>query len=289
DIKRRQRSIKNMQQITKAMEMVSAAKLRRAESAAIAARPFARKMQEVLGRLAGSGAAAMNPTERNPDLALLHARPVTRRCICVVTSDRGLTGGFNANAIRKGIAVARESKAEVVISAVGRKGRDAFRRRGYSIASEFIGVGDVVHIGSARAVAATLMNGFKAGEYDEVILVYAVYKSAMSHEFVATKLLPVDPPESEASGTQALYEYEPSPEEVLGILIPRYVEALVFRAMLDSKASEHGARMTAMRSASDNAGEMLDALQLSFNRARQASITKEISEIVGGANALSGA
>ncbi len=275
DIKRRIKSVKSTQQITKAMKMVAAAKLRRAQERVVQARPFAKELSETLGRLVAVAKDAAHP--------LLEVRESKSIGYVVITADRGLAGGYNANLIRKANTEIKEL-GEVSLVTVGRKSRDFFRRIGRPIKSEFVGLGEDIDFSTAKEIANTVMNLYTSGEFDEVYLVYTEFVTALTQKPTTIKLLPVQTPEQ--SGPQLDYIYEPSPEAVLNVLLPKYVETTLFRALLESKASEHGARMTAMGSATENAKEMIDKLTLSFNRARQAAITREISEIVGGAAAL---
>ncbi|KKM10786.1 ATP F0F1 synthase subunit gamma [Clostridiales bacterium PH28_bin88] len=281
DIKRRIRSIRNTQQITKAMKMVAAAKLRKAQAGVVAARPYADKVREVMERLV-QGAQVFN----HP---LLDVRPRQAVGYVVLTGDRGLCGGYNANIIRLTEQRLRaEEEAKAALVPVGRKGRDYFRRRRYEIIKSFTELGDNPNFIQARELARELVAMYQDGVFDEVNLVYTEFISAIRQRPVVVRLLPVAPPEGEdqGAGEQVEYLYEPSPAGVLDTLLPRYVETQVYRALLEAKASEHGARMTAMGSATDNAAEMIDKLTLSFNRARQAAITKEINEVVSGAQAL---
>ena len=276
DLRRRIKSIKSTQQITKAMKMVAAAKLRKAQERVIAARPFAGKVKEVLARLSSSNSGVSHPllAVRNPDKVLY----------VLITADRGLCGGYNANIMRMCAGALREKPGSLV--PVGRKGRDFFRRRGFTIESEFVGLGEDIPFAVAKEIGDLLVNYYEKEKFDEVYLLFTEFKSAMTQTPTKIKLLPVEPPAEEGKGGQIDYIYEPTPEELLSSLLPKYIETTIYRALLESKASEQGARMTAMGSATDNASEMIDKLTLSLNRARQAAITKEISEIVGGANAL---
>ncbi len=289
DIKRRIRSIKNTQQITKAMEMVAAAKLRRVQSQATQGRPFSEKLREVLVRLVT--AARSGEGARSLEHPLLEKREVKRVLYVVVSADRGLAGGYNANLLRRAVGELSKEEREYEIIAIGRKARDFFRKRGWQLRAEHVQLGDDIDYTFAQGLAQQLMAAFTAGEFDEIKLVYTRFVSVVSQQPVVERLLPIEDPAAGAGGEEepVEYRYEPSPEAVLGILLPRYVETEVYRALMESKASELGARMTAMRNASDNAEEMIAALTLSYNRARQAGITKEISEIVGGAEALAGA
>ena len=278
DLRRRIKSIKSTQQITKAMKMVAAANLRKSQERVIAARPFAGKIREVLSRLTSANSGVSHP--------LLEVREPNNVCYVLITADRGLCGGYNANIIRKSAMLLYGKPGSMVT--IGRKGRDFFRRRDHDIKSEFVGLGEEVPFGVAKEIGQTLVNYYEKGVFDEVHLVYTEFKSAMTQVPTVMKLLPVEPPAPKEGdkGRTIDYIYEPDPEELLAELLPKYIDTTVYRALLESKASEHGARMTAMGSATDNAADMIDKLTLSLNRARQAAITKEISEIVGGANAL---
>lgn len=295
DIKRRIRSVKNTQQITKAMEMVAAAKLRRVQGQVLAGRPFAEKLQEALGRLLSSAAAA----KRRVEHPLLAARPVNKVCYVVIAADRGLAGGYNANLIRKATETLSAEEREYELIVVGRRVRDFFAKRNYPIYDEYTQIGDEIDFAEAKELARRLMDAFKEGEFDEIYLVYSAFVNVSVHRPTVTRLLPLARPEASADSDAAKpnaaesgeseemeYIYEPNASTLLGILLPRFVETLVYRALMEAKASEHGARMVAMRNASDNAEELIEGLTLSFNRARQASITTELAEIVGGANAL---
>ncbi|KLU67054.1 ATP synthase gamma chain [Desulfosporosinus acididurans] len=274
DIRRRIRSVRNMQQITKAMKMVSAAKLRKAQQKLIAARPYANQLQGVLERLSQAG-DTVHP--------LLVKRPVQKVVYVLITSDRGLCGGYNANLIRKTTGLIAETPQEVKLVTVGRKGRDFFRRGKIEFLAEFVALGDDPSFNQAKEVAKEVIRLYEQGEADEVYLLYTEFVSAITQRPSQVKLLPIEKPEGK-HGKQ--YIFEPSPDEILASLLPKYVETQIFRSILEGKASEQGARMTAMSSATDNATDMIDRLSLAMNRARQAAITKEISEIVGGAAAL---
>ncbi len=293
DIRRRIKSVKNTQQITKAMKMVSAAKLKRAQDRVVAARPFAVKMTEVLTELA---------THAGEDFhhPLLDARGDERYLIVLVTADKGLAGAFNANLIKATQAfISRHEGKTIQLLAVGRKGRDFFRRRPVEIVGEYVGLTGKGRVEYAEAleVARDIMRRFTEDEgIDKVFLVFNEFRSVISQRVVVEQILPVsrvDENEGEgaaetAAGGQNLvgYVYEQPPEEIFSQLLPRLIETQVYRAMLESVASEQGARMTAMDSASKNAGELIQTLTLNMNRIRQASITREIIEIVSGASAL---
>jgi len=275
DIRRRIRSVRNMQQITKAMKMVSAAKLRKAQLKLNAARPYASQLQGVLERLSQVQVDEVHP--------LLKKRPVQKVVYVLITSDRGLCGGYNANLIRKVSGMITEAQQEVKLVTVGRKGRDFFRRGKVEFLAEYTGFGDEPSYNQAKEVAQEVIRLYEEGEADEVYLLYTEFVTAMTQRPTQIKLLPVEQPEGK-QGRQ--YIFEPSAEEILNSLLPKYVETQIYRTILEGKASEQGARMTAMSSATDNAKDMIDRLSLAMNRARQAAITTEISEIVSGAAAL---
>lgn len=268
-----------MVQITKAMEMVAAAKLKRSQDAALAGRPYAEKIKEVIGSVAAGSMDVKHP--------MLTVRPIKKTAYLIITSDRGLAGGYNANVIRKLTTHIREKHAsenEYAIFVLGRKGRDFFRKRNYPVMDEVIGIPDSPRFSDIKHIAAAAVKGFEVGDYDELHLVYNEFRNAITQIPVIKTLLPLA--QEEFADNKAEYQYEPSAEEVLNVLLPRYAETLIYSALLESKASEFGARMTAMGSATKNARKMIDQLTLSYNRARQASITQEISEIVAAANAL---
>ena len=288
DIRRRIKSVKNTQQITKAMKMVSAAKLRRAQERAVSARPFAVKMAEVLSDLASQAGEDF----RHP---LMDARGDQRYLLVLVTADKGLAGAFNANLIKATQAFIREHDGkDIEILAVGRKGRDFFRRRNM-LAGEYVGLtgkGRIEH-GEALEIAREVMRRFTEDEgIDKVFVIFNEFRSVISQHVVVEQILPVarvedGGGEAGEAGAQNLvgYIYEQPPAEIFSQLLPRLVETQIYRALLESVASEQGARMTAMDSASKNAGELIQSLTLNMNRIRQASITREIIEIVSGAAA----
>ncbi|WP_308423116.1 ATP synthase F1 subunit gamma [Marinithermofilum abyssi] len=283
DIKRRISSFQNTKQITKAMEMVAAANLRKAQQKAESARPYADKMREVIASVAAGTQGIQNP--------MLVSRPVKKTGYLVITSDRGLAGGFNANLLRSLIKTIREkhnSSDDYAIFVIGRKGRDFLKRRGYPIIGEVTGLSDSPEFADIKTIAKQAVEQYAKEYYDELYLVFNEFINPVTQRPVVKQLLPLsDVTEQKETGTQALYEFEPSAEEVLEALLPQYAETLIYSAVLESKASEFGARMSAMGSATDNATEMIANLRLQYNRARQAAITQEIAEIVGGANALS--
>lgn len=279
EIKRSIKSKQNTKQITKAMEMVAAAKLRRSQEAAEAARPYAEKMKEVIASIAAGTKGVKHP--------MLQNREVKKTGYLVITSDRGLAGGYNANVLRKVMAVIKEnhqSTSEYAVFVIGRKGRDFFRKRNIPIVEEVTGLPDSPQFSDIKSVAASAVANFENGTYDELYLVYNEFKNAITQIPQVKRLLPLEEVNSESV---ANYEYEPSAEGVLEVLLPKYAETLIYSAVLDGKASEFGARMTAMNNATKNATKMIATLTLQYNRARQASITQEISEIVAGANAQS--
>jgi len=281
DIRRRIRSVKNTQQITKAMKMVSAAKLRRAQDAMFAARPYARKMMEVLNSLAARARPDAHPLlqERETDAKLL---------LVVVTADKGLCGGFNANIIRTAaryLEEAERAERTLTLDLVGRKGRDYFRRRRYKIRSEHVGVFQALEFPLAQRIARSLIDSYVKGEADRIGIVYNEFKSVIQQRVVIEQLLPVRKLMFDAREPALDYIYEPTPGEIFDEILPKHVEIQVWRAMLESAAAEHGARMSAMDAASNNAEEMIDRLTLYMNKVRQAAITKEIIEVVSGAGA----
>jgi len=286
DMRRRIKSVKNTQQITKAMKMVAAAKLKRAQDRVTAARPYANKMSAVLGNLSSKVADEFS----HP---LLTPRGDENYLIVLVTADKGLAGAFNANVIKATQAFLNEndSKSSAMIP-VGRKGRDFFKRRDIAIRAEYIGLtgtGSVQYTDVAE-IAENVIKTFTEDEsIDKVFLVFTEFKTVLSQKPVIEQLLPIPPinqEQTEEGSVQAEYIYEQPPAEIFGKLLPKQVVTQIYRAMLESVASEQGSRMTAMDSASKNAGELIDSLTLNMNRIRQAAITKEIIEVVSGAAAL---
>jgi F-type H+-transporting ATPase subunit gamma len=286
DMRRRIKSVKNTQQITKAMKMVAAAKLKRAQDRVTAARPFAVKMSEVLSQLSSNVTDFSHP--------LLDERGDERYLIVLITADKGLCGGFNANLIKATQRFMEENAGKKIeMMPVGRKGRDFFRRRSIEFVEEYVGLtgtGRVEH-SDAQAVAERIIKAFTEDEtIDKVFLVFTQFKTVISQEVKIEQLLPIpkiEPAETtDQNASQAEYIYEQPAAEIFGRLLPKQVETQVYRAMLESVASEQGSRMTAMDSASKNAGELIDTLTLNMNRIRQAAITKEIIEVVSGAAAL---
>ena len=280
DIRRRIRSVKSTQQITKAMKMVSAAKLRRAQEAMFAARPYARKMMEVL-----NGVASRATPDAHP---LLQERGHEKVLLVVITGDKGLCGAFNANIIRTAARFLADRKdGAVELSLVGRKGRDFFRRRAVKVRSERVGAFQPLRYETARALAQELTQAFTSGEADQVFLVYNEFKSVIQQRLVIDRLLPVERHAINPREPGLDYLYEPEPAGIFATLLPKHVEVQVWKALLESQAAEHGARMTSMDAATNNASEMIDRLTLYMNKVRQAAITKEIIEVVSGAGAPS--
>jgi F-type H+-transporting ATPase subunit gamma len=284
-IRKRISSVKSTQQITRAMKMVSAAKLRRAQDGINAARPYARKMREVVTAVAGRAGSDAHP--------LLTAREAKKLAILVVTSDRGLCGSFNAGLSRAVYGFLNEHRGayeEITLFVVGRKGRDFFRRREIPIRKEYLGVLGSVSRNHAETIANDLVGGFLAGEFDEVQIAFNEFRSAISQVVRFEKMFPIalEKADGETGGAGIDYLYEPGQKEILASLLPKYVEIQIFRVLLESVAGEHGARMTAMDSATNNSVDMISRLTLKMNRARQATITTELIEIVSGAEALKG-
>jgi F-type H+-transporting ATPase subunit gamma len=278
DIRRRIRSVKNTQQITKAMKMVSAAKLRRAQEAMFAARPYARKMLEVLGDLAVRAESHAHP--------LLQDRGSQRIVLIVITSDKGLCGAFNANIIRTAVRFLadREGK-DRSLAFLGRKGRDYFRRRPYTVRSEQVGIFQALRFSHAQQIAHGIMEGFVKGEFDQVYLVYNEFKSVIQQRVVVDHLLPIERHEIKPEEPELDYLYEPSARAIFSGILPKFIETQVWHALLESAAAEHSARMTAMDAATTNASDVIDSLTLYMNKVRQAAITREIIEVVSGASA----
>ena len=282
DIRRRIRSVKNTQQITKAMKMVSASKLRRAQDRVIAGRPYASMLGQMLANLAAAAAG----DERTAENPLLAVREEKRILLVLLTSDKGLAGAFNGNLIKGAQQfLAEHPAAEVTLETIGRKGRDFFRKRGARISGEYISLSAKVQYADTAAIARKAMDLVRSGEIDAVYILYAEFKSAVSQKLTLKRVLPVELPARKDSEAPTDYIYEQPPAEILEALLPRYVEVEFFRALAESTASEHAARMTAMETATSNASEMIDKLTLYMNRVRQASITKEIIEVVSGAAA----
>jgi F-type H+-transporting ATPase subunit gamma len=283
DFRRRIRSVKNTQQITRAMKFVSAARLRRAQEAALAARPYAKELVRVLR-------STMARIE-SPQHALLVQRPEERILVLVLAGERGLAGAFNTNILKEAAKFFRSKQGKkIVVIPVGKKGRDALRKAGMEFAGEYVNVLARVDFGIAREIANLVTSLYAENKIDAVYAVFSEFKSVIAPNLVTEKLLPVqkieagEVTEAEAAAEQIDYIYEQPAEQILDRLLPRYVETQVLRALLESSAAEHAARMAAMEAATKNAGDVIEALTLHMNKVRQAAITKEIIEIVSGAS-----
>jgi F-type H+-transporting ATPase subunit gamma len=275
DIRRRIKSAKNIQQITRAMKFVSAARLRKAQDRVVAARPYARQMLDVLNSVASRVPERMHP--------LLAMRGDEKIELLVITADKGLCGAYNTNILRQALEfINHRADKHVELNILGKRGRDFFRRRPFPVRHEAIGVLQKVSFADAAAIAEDIIKEFEAGNKDQVWMVYNEFKSVVQQKIVVEQLLPINRIQV-SDGPQVDYLYDEPPEKILGSLLPRHVEAQVFRALLEAAASEQGARMTAMDAATNNAAEMIDNLTLFANKVRQAGITKELIEVVSGA------
>ena len=281
DIRRRIRSVESTQKITRAMKLVAAAKLRRAQERIVSARPYAVKMAELLSSLVRRAEGEAHP--------LLVRRPAARKRLVIITADKGLCGAFNSNILRASLAFLREQgETSVTLVVVGKKARDFYRRRQWEVKSDMLGFFDRLAYSHAQELAGGLMQEYLAGEVDEVHLIYNEFRSVAVQRVKRQQLLPIEAEAAEPGHGTAVgdYIFEPSPDAILASLLPRHVTTQVFRALMESVAGEYGARMTAMESASKNAKEMIDVLTIQYNKARQERITKELLDIVGGAEAL---
>lgn len=287
DIRRRIRSVESTQKITRAMKLVAAAKLRRAQERLVSARPYAVKMAELLSSLVRRAEGESHP--------LLVRRPAARKRLVIITADKGLCGAFNSNILRASLAFLREQgETSVTLVVVGKKARDFYRRRQYEIKSEMLGFFDRLAYSHAQELAGGLMQEYLSDEVDEVHLLYNEFRSVAVQRVKREQLLPIESAEAVdgqggqggAEGAAGDYIYEPSPEAILAALLPRHVTTQVYRALMESVAGEYGARMTAMEAATKNAKEMISVLSIQYNKARQERITKELLDIVGGAEAL---
>jgi F-type H+-transporting ATPase subunit gamma len=283
DFRRRIRSVKNSQQITRAMKFVAAARLRRAQEAALAARPYAKELARVLRSI-------MSRIDQ-PEHPLLAHRPEEKILVIVLSGERGLAGAFNSNILRKATEFFRLHKGKrTSVIPVGKKGRDALKKAGFQFPAEYVNVLAKVNFGAARDIASVVTDLYSKEEADSVYIVFSEFKTVMTPNLVVEKLLPVEAmraeEESDAEKASAMvdYIYEQPKEQLLDKLLPRYIETQILRAMLESSAAEYAARMTAMESATKNAGDVIEALTLHMNKVRQAAITKEIIEIVSGAS-----
>jgi F-type H+-transporting ATPase subunit gamma len=277
DIRRRIRSVKNIQQITKAMKMVAAARLRRAQERAISSRPYTDKIREVLASVAGGLGDITHP--------LLEVRQVNRVGYLVMAADKGLCGAYNSNVLKEAMSHVRKQENPLLFT-VGRKSRDYFKRRGYSIEREMSGFSERPTYEHAHTLAKTVVEIYTEGQVDELYLVYTRFISPVQQEPVTIQLLPIASEDVQGNAPQQAYIFEPSAEDVLSLLLPQYLETVLNGALIQASASELGSRMAAMGNATDNAQELIGKLTLSYNKVRQANITRELAEIVGGAEAL---
>lgn len=279
DIRRRIRVVKNIEKITSAMKMVAAARLRKAQDRAEAARPYAEKMREVMGNLASSVGEIEHP--------LLEVREENNVAFVVIGADRGLAGSYNSNVMNKAVReIGDRDPKSVKLVLIGKKAVGFFKKRPYETVAELTPPGSEVAFADIRGVTTRIRSMFESGEVDSVYLVYAKFMSPMRQDPTLVKLLPMSAPAGDEEAARADFIFEPQAEQLLSALLPRYVDTQVYQALVESQASEHGARMTAMSAATKNAGEMIDSLTLQYNKARQSAITTEIMEIVSGAEAL---
>jgi len=287
DLRRRIRAVKSTQQITKAMKMIAASRLRRAQERVVSARPFAQRMLAVLNSLVSRVEADSHPLLRTPDQST--GRPL----LIVITGDRGLCGSFNTNVLKATSQFITENQGrEVALGLVGRKGRDFFRRRGFDVRYEAVGIFQRLSFDDAAELGNAAIEEFTSGRASSVYLVYNEFKSVMAQKLVVERLLPIprlDPPAGEGAGSGPVlagdYIFEPAPEEIFSTLLPRHVQVQVYRALLESNAAFFAAQMTAMDAATRNSSDMIDNLTLYMNKVRQAAITREIIEVVSGAAA----
>jgi F-type H+-transporting ATPase subunit gamma len=281
EIRGRIKAAKNIQQITKAMKLVAAARLKKATDRVLEARPYADKLREVMSSLSRAGELPSHP--------LMQKRDVKKVCLILVTSDRGLAGAYNTSLIRKATDFVKESAAPVSLMTIGKKGTQFFGKRGYTVIHSISAPAGGARLEDAVEITRRAREMFESGEADAIYVCYAKFYSAIRQVPQVVQLLPIEPPaDAEPTKGGVDYEFEPSAEGLLNTLLPRYFQTLVWQSMLEATASEFGARMTAMTSATDNAGKMIQNLTLRANRERQAAITKEILEVVGGAEALNG-
>jgi F-type H+-transporting ATPase subunit gamma len=289
-LRRKIAAVKNTQKITKAMKMVAAAKLKRAQDRILSARPYAHKLREVMANLSRRVNRAAHP--------LLQKRPPRSIEVLIVTSDRGLCGAFNANIIRKAVEFIRQAELQggtkITMSLIGRKGRDFFRRRHWPIRQQWLGLFDRLTYEHGIDIGQDLAEQFKGGVFDELYVIYNEFKSAIQQRVIVEQLFPIDSLEEAAPQAHAAasrggsYLYEPDEDELLAALLPKHFQVQAFRILLESSAAEQGARMAAMDGATRNAGELIKRVTLYYNKTRQAAITKELMDIVGGAEALKG-
>lgn len=287
EIRRRIRSVKNISQITRAMEMVAASRMRRAQQHVLATRPYAERIRAMIGDLATITAFEEEGEEAR--FPLLQKRPINRSEVILITSDRGLAGAFNTNIIRRGVQFITDERPEGVenmeLIAVGRKGRDFLARHIGRLSASFTDIGDYPTLEEIRPLVRIATDDFASGKVDAVYVAYTKFINTLRQEPEVLQVLPIEAPEG--AGEVSDYIFEPSPEEVLEALLPRFVEVQIYQAILESIASEYSARMVAMRNATENAGELVDELTMTYNKVRQAAITAEVTEIAAGAAALS--
>jgi F-type H+-transporting ATPase subunit gamma len=287
EVRNRIKSVQSTQQITKAMKMVSAAKLRRAQDAIVQMRPYAKMLQQMLGNIVGNAEGDVN-------LTLAKERPVSKVLLIVITSDRGLCGGYNSNLIKlakldiKEKYAAQFAKGNVEILPLGKKGYEHFSKNKFKVIDNYWNIFSDLSFESVAATAKYAMDAFVKGEFDRVDIVYSEFKNAGTQLFIAEQFLPVKKTETKKGETKADFIFEPDKEVLIQELMPKILNNQLYKAVLDAHASEHGARMTAMDKATENANELLKSLKISYNRARQAAITTELTEIVSGAAALQG-
>lgn len=278
EIRGRIRAAKNIQQITKAMKLVAAARLKKATDRVLEARPYADKLRDVMASLSGAGELPSHP--------LMEKREVKKICLILITSDRGLAGAYNTSLLRKGSEFVRDAGKDVVLFTIGKKATQFFGKRNYSVVQSLSVPSAGARLEDAVEVTRRAREMYESGEVDAVYVCYAKFFSAIRQVPQVVQLLPIEAPAGASTGPKLDYEFEPDPAGLLNTLLPRYFQTLVWQSMLEATASEFGARMTAMTSATDNAGKMIQNLTLRANRERQAAITKEILEVVGGAEAL---
>jgi len=287
EVRNRIKSVQSTQQITKAMKMVSAAKLRRAQDAIIQMRPYAQKLQELLSNIVSS-------SEGDLGMSLAVERPVEKVLLIVITSDRGLAGAYNANLIKLAKLTIREkyaaqaAKGNVTIWSIGKKGYEHFAKNNFKVTDTYKDIFLQLNFGNVQACAQAAVKAFASREFDAIQIVYSEFRNAATQTFVVEKFLPIPKVVKKAGAANNDFIFEPGKEELIAELMPKILNTQLYKAVLDANASEHGARMTAMDKASDNANELLKSLRLSYNRARQAAITTELTEIVSGAAALQG-
>ncbi|WP_346239177.1 ATP synthase F1 subunit gamma [Niabella insulamsoli] len=287
EVRNRISSVQSMQQITKAMKMVSAAKFRRAQDAIVQMRPYAQKLQDVLSNIVSNSDGEIK-------MALAEERPVEKVLLIVITSDRGLAGAFNSNVVKLARSVVREKyqnqfdKGNVTIWNLGKKGYEALTKLGYSTNDDHKDIFTQLNFDNVHKISQAAMKAYEEKQFDAIEIIYSQFKNAATQIFTAEQFLPIPKVEQKAGATKADFIFDPNKAELISELMPKILNTQLYKAVLDSHASEHGARMTSMDKASENANEMLKSLKLSYNRARQAAITTELTEIVSGAAALQG-